>query len=262
MASESEALLLDVGSQLMKADEEELEPHHRPWPWRGARCWLAGFVFWLLYCGTVLPHFHAMWGERKFKGAPAWRLMLMVPTGGIILPSLALLAHRVDGCHLSLEEWADQWARSWRPSFRGIRPQTDFSWVFLGAITAVFLVDFQLFEMAWPMKVHHVTSLVLVYLFSFVVSTGHPYALTTAAALEVGTAVSNTFYLSGQAAFMRIPYAVVMTFSNGWGECHPHGAPGDRCMLRTVARDMHSKVGPIFGRGSKPRQPEPNASTQ
>jgi hypothetical protein len=69
-----------------------------------------------------------MWGERKFKGAPAWRLMLMVPTGAVLLPSLALLAHRVDGCNLSIEEWADQWARNWRQSLSGVRPQTDFSW--------------------------------------------------------------------------------------------------------------------------------------
>jgi hypothetical protein len=115
--------------------------------------------------------------------------------------------------------------------------------IFLGAITAMFLADFHLFPMAWPMKMHHVTSLLLIYFFSFVVPTAHPHTLTTAAALEVGTAVSNTFYLSGQAASIRIPYAVIMSFSNGWGECHPHGA----------ARGMHGRLpwpcSPIFGRG-------------
>lgn len=211
---DEEGLLLPLREEPVAADDNVLLPHHRPWRWRGARLWLTGFIFWLMYCETVRPRCVAHWGSHLIKGTPAWRLMLMVPTGSIVLPTFALLARGFDARGLTIEEWGEQWSKLWRLSFSGICPQTDFSWIFVGATTAMFMADFMLFPMSWPMKIHHFTSLGLLYSVTFLMPWYHPHALLSTAGLELGTALSNSYYLSGQSSMMKMPYIIGMTASN------------------------------------------------
>jgi len=212
-----EESLLPIGAPRPEDAEEPLEAHHRPWPWRGARVFVAAAIVWTLCCLVIRPHCQAYYGSKKMKGAPAWRLAMMLPTALLVLPTLLLLAIKVDGRGLTLEEWGARWAKDWRASLTRVKPQTDFSWAFLGTFTAVFVADFFLVQMSWPLKGHHVVSLGLIYIASFLFPACHPYIITAAASLELGTAFSNIYYLASRSPAMRIPFALGMSASNAMG---------------------------------------------